>query len=109
MRLIPDIRSWIGRKYGEVRYYVIQMLSGHGYLKKYLHRMGETLCCLYEIGKIIDDAENTVFKCACWQSFRFVLTSVIGTITITDIVGAMITCRENRASVTREIWRLRNV
>ena len=31
-----NIRLWSGRKFGEVNYYVIQILSGHGYFWKYL-------------------------------------------------------------------------
>ena len=54
-RLIPDIRPSIGRKFGEVNYYVTQMLSSH----RILHRMGKTASpyCLYEAG-------HTVFECA---------------------------------------------
>ena len=56
---MPDIRPWIDRKFGEVNYYVTQLLSGHGYFIKYLHRMGKTPSpyYLYEEGEIIDDAE----------------------------------------------------
>ena len=35
VRLIADIRPWIGRKFGEVNYYLTQLLSGQGYFKKY--------------------------------------------------------------------------
>ena len=57
MRLIPDIRPWIGRKFEEVNYYVTQMLSGRVYFRNYLHRMAKTASpyCLYEKGVIIDD------------------------------------------------------
>ena len=59
-RLIPDIRPWSGRKCGEVNYYVAQMLSGHVYFRKYLHRMDKTafLYCLYEDGEVIVDAKH---------------------------------------------------
>ncbi|XP_074041342.1 uncharacterized protein [Leptinotarsa decemlineata] len=29
-RLIPNVESWVNRPYGEVDYYLIQALSGHG-------------------------------------------------------------------------------
>ena len=70
-----DIRPWIGRKFEDVNYYVTQMILGHGYFRKYMHRRGKTasFCCLYEEGIVIEDAERTVFKCARWQSYRSVL------------------------------------
>ena len=71
-RLIPDIKSWLGRKFGEVNYYVIQMPSVHGYFKKYLHRMGKTASpyCLYKEEKVIDVAEPTVFEYTRWKRDR---------------------------------------
>ena len=51
---------------------------------------------LYEEGEVVDDTEYTVFECARWQSYRSVLTS-----TIDVIVGVMIACRENWASVAK--------
>ena len=54
-----------------------------------------SLYCLYEEGEVIDDAEHTVFECARWQSYRSVLTSIIGTITAANIVVVMIANRKN--------------
>ena len=68
------------------------------YFRKYMHRMGKTASpyFLYEEGEIIDDAEHTVFQCSGWQSYRFELTSAIGTITAANIVGVMIASRVHR-------------
>ena len=54
--------DWIGRKFGEINYYVKQLLSGHGYFRKYLQRMGKIASpyCRYDEGEIIDDAEHTM-------------------------------------------------
>ena len=84
-----------------VNYYVTQMLSGHGYFRKYLHRMSKTASpyCLYEEEEVIDDAEHTVFECARWQSYRSVLMSRIGMISADNIVGVMIASKENWAAV----------
>ena len=67
-------------------------MQGHGYFRKYLHRMGKTpsLYCLYEEVEVIDDAEHTDFECARWQSFCSVLMSIIGTITVANIVGKIV-------------------
>ena len=106
--LILDIRPWISRKFVEVHYYVIGMLSGHGYFRKYLHRMLKTVSpyCLYEGRKVIDDAEHTVFECECWQSYRFVLTSIIGTIKAANIFGLRIASGEYWPSVPIYVERI---
>ena len=98
-RLIQGIRPWIGRKFGEMSYYVTQMLLRHGYFRKYPHRMVKT-CCLCEEGELIDDAEHTVVEYARWQRYHYVLTSIIRRITAANIVGIMMACRESWASVT---------
>ena len=63
--------------------------------------MGKTAFpyCLYEEGKIIDDAQHTVFECAHWQRYRSKLTSIIPTITVANIVGVMIASSENWGSM----------
>ena len=83
MRLIVNIRPWIGRKFG--------------CFKKYLHRMSKTAFpySLYEEGGVIHDVEYTVFKCARWQSYRHILALIIRTTTTANIVGVTIASREN--------------
>ena len=78
-KLIPDIRPCIGRKFGKVNYYSTQMLSDHGYFRKYLHKIGKSasIYCLYKEGEVIGDAEHTVFECARLQGCRSVLMSII--------------------------------
>ena len=53
---------------------------------------------LHEKGKVIDDAEHIVFECGHWQSYRSVLTSIIGMITAANNV-VMIASEKNWASV----------
>ena len=50
----------------------------------------------YEEGEVIADAEQTIFECPRWQSYRFILTSIIGKIR----AGITITSRENWALVS---------
>ena len=84
------------------------MLSGHGYFRKYLHRIGKTASpyCHYEEGDVVDDAEHTVSEYARWQSYRNILTSIVITITGANIVGVMIARRENWASVVNYVERI---
>lgn len=35
------VKEWFSRKQGEVDYYITQMLSGHGYFRKYLNKLGK--------------------------------------------------------------------
>ena len=86
---------WINRIFGEVNYYVITLLRYYVTLKKYLHRMSKTVSdyCLYEEGEVIDHAGDIFFECVRWQSYRSVLTSVIGMITAAKIVAVMIVSR----------------
>ena len=67
--------------------------------------MGKTASSysVYEEVEVIDDAQHTVFKFARWQSYRSVLTSKIGTITIANIAGVMFTSRENWASLANYV------
>ena len=92
-----------------MNYYVSQMLSGHGYFRKYLHRLGKTASpfCLYEEGEVINDAKHTVFECVGWQNYRSVLTATIGTMTATNIVGVMIASSASVENYVERILKLK--
>ena len=77
------------------------MLWGHGYFRKYVHRI--TAYCLYAEGEVIDNAEYTVFECARWQSYRSELTYTNGTIAAAYIVGVLIMSGENWALVVNYV------
>lgn len=96
-KLIPDVRKWLSRQVGEVNYYITQMLSGHGYFRKYLHKMGKgnTPFCIYEAEDTIDDAEHTFFSCARWSESRRDLESKIGIFDPMSLVEKMIASEEN--------------
>ena len=67
--------------------------------------------CLYVEGEVIDNAEHIVFECARCQSYRSMLTSIIGTITAVNIVRVMILSRDNwapAANYEERILRLKN-
>ena len=68
-KIIPNIKIWTERKHGETNYYLTQMLSGHGYFQKYLHKMGKTgsPSCIYD-DNCLDDAEHTFFECERWRN-----------------------------------------
>lgn len=99
-KLIPDIRKWLSRQ-GETNYYITQMLSGHGYFRKYLHKMGKsnTPFCIYEVDDTIDDAEHTFFSCVRWTESRSDLERKIGLFAPTNIVEKMIAEEEKWKAV----------
>ena len=75
-RLIPELATWLNRKYGEIGFYLAQALSGHGCFNAYLKRLkerDEEMC--YYCNSPVDNAEHALFVCAKWgvagrSSFR---------------------------------------
>ena len=70
-RLIPELATWLDRKHGQVRFYLAQVLSGHGcfnaYLKRFKKREDES--CRY-CGSLVKNAEHTLFVFARWGVAR---------------------------------------
>lgn len=89
-KLIPNLRRWIERDFGEGNYYLTQFLSGHGYFRKYLHRMGkvEHPTCIFGDADI-DDAEHTFFKCEKWRNEREALELRVGACNAENIIEKM--------------------
>ena len=60
-RLIPELTTWLDRKHGQVGFYLMQALSGHGcfnaYLKRFRKRDDES--CRY-CGSLVENAELSV-------------------------------------------------
>lgn len=102
-KIIPNIEMWFQRKCGEVNYYLTQLLSGHGYFKKYLCRMGKTEnpFCLYEGTDEEDDAEHTFFMCTRWANDRHELEEKIGHITPENLAERMIVDESNWNAVAK--------
>ena len=90
-RLIRDLRPWLERKFGDVNFYVTQLLTGHGYFRRYLHIMNRVRSpdCKY-CGHERDDAEHTFFVCDRWTRLRRELETTVSSITPENIVGVML-------------------
>lgn len=91
-KLIPDVSKWVNRNHGDVNYYLTQMLSGHGYFRKFLFKIGKcsTPFCLYEEDETIDDAEHTFFHCTHWRMSRESVERDIGSISTVNTIEKMI-------------------
>lgn len=77
--LIRAVTPWLERRHGEVDYYLTQFLSGHGYFRVYLNRIGKaaSVDCIYCEG-VRDDAEHTFFACGKWDAERLELEREVG-------------------------------
>jgi hypothetical protein len=76
--LIPEVKPWIDRKYGEVNYYLTQFLSGHGCFRAYLFRFkrrDDPNCpnCNTE-----ETAEHVFFHCSRFQELKLNLDQRLG-------------------------------
>jgi len=103
-RLIPELNSWINRNFGEVNYYITQFLTGHGYFRKYLNRIGkaESPDCIYGDSDA-DDAEHTFFKCQKWTHKRAELERSIGPLTVENAIPKMLVSENNWNSIARYV------
>ena len=96
-RLIPNISTWIDRKYGDVSHYLTQLLSGHGCFKAYqkrFHLDNDSSCptCDSET----EDARHVFFKCPRFTSDRDKLTKTCHRkITPESLVAVMLVSEEN--------------
>jgi hypothetical protein len=77
--IIKEITPWLEKTHGEVDYYLTQFLSGHGYFRSYLNKIGKapTADCVY-CKNARDDAEHTFFACEKWQLARQELEGRLG-------------------------------
>lgn len=106
-QLIPILQTWINRTYGDVNYYLTQILSGHGYFCKYLHKMGKASGpeCIYGDSSE-DDAKHTVFECIKWQEQRIELEQHTGPLTTENIIQTMTAHEHNWNLISRYIEQI---
>lgn len=94
-RLIPQLQDWTDRKHGEVNFYITQFLSGHGYFRTYLHRMGKVNNPQCRICKTIEDtAYHTFFECEMTTVERNALVAAVGVVTPENIIRIMLDCED---------------
>lgn len=94
--LIPNIISWTNCKHRRTDYYLTQMLSGHGCLGSYLHRIGkkdDDKCFFCEE---VDTPEHTLFKCPRWTEDRTTFETRLGQrLKVNTVVESMIDNEKN--------------
>lgn len=108
-RLIPYLRPWVTRRHGEVDFYLTQFLTGHGYFRSYLRRMGkmDSEVCLYCAGEV-DDAHHTFFVCQRWAEKREAVANILGLFSPETVILKMVESEESWLHVARYVqWVLR--
>lgn len=95
-RLITDIRKWQERNHGEVNYYLTQFLTGHGYFRTFLVKIGKlgSPICRY-CGAEDDDAHHTFFTCTKWSTPRGEVSTNLGSLTPETVIAKMLEKIEN--------------
>lgn len=95
-KLISNIERWTKREYGEINYYVTQFLTGHGYFRSFLKKIGKTenaQCVYCQIED--EDVNHTFFICPKWQPLRHDISTQLGEFNTETIIAKMIETREN--------------
>jgi hypothetical protein len=84
------------RKFDEVDFHILQMLTGHGCFGQYLYRfrkINDSRCA--DCGANSDDAEHTLFQCDRWWRQRRELEVTLGSqMDPETIVGCMLQTKE---------------
>lgn len=108
VRLIPDIKLWLLRKFGNCDFHLTQMLTDHGcfgqYLTKYKKRQSPD--CV-DCGSAEDNAEHTLFVCDRWWRPRRELEVTLEADMVPDkIVGKMLESKEKWEAVKRFVEKV---
>ena len=90
-RLIPRLSAWVDRQHGEVDFYLMQFLTGHGLFRAYRHKIGKVLnpSCVY-CGDTNDDADHTFFQCDRWAAPRPTLEIEVGQLIPENIIEVVL-------------------
>ena len=92
-QLIPDVAVWLNRQHVEVDFFLTQILSGHGFFRKYLHKRGfASSAQCPECGFEEQTAEHILFDCSRFEKARRETLEVAEVhLTVDNLVGEM--CR----------------
>jgi Reverse transcriptase (RNA-dependent DNA polymerase) len=89
--LIPNIRAWLDRGYGETEYFLTQFLTGHGNFKTYLARIGksEDTSCYHCGGE--DHPGHAILECPQWADLRRSMESAVDRILTPETIVTTMT------------------
>jgi hypothetical protein len=95
-RLIPSIKDWLDRPWGELGFHMTEFLSGHGLFREYLHkiRRADSPFCPVCV-QVVETPEHVFFVCPRFNELRLKLFKLVGSgLKVESLVQAM--CREKR-------------
>lgn len=96
--LIPNVGIWYSRRYGDLNFYLTQMLSGYGCFRSYLHRFGHDSdpSCPSCSPSAEENDEHVFFVCHRFAHSWLASETTIGCIIYpTNIIGIMLSSQEH--------------
>uniref|UniRef100_A0A2M4AK35 Putative r1-6 dk n=1 Tax=Anopheles triannulatus TaxID=58253 RepID=A0A2M4AK35_9DIPT len=74
-RVIPEVGAWIGRKHGQVDFFLAQVLTGHGFFREYFNVMSiaSSPDCTHCPG-VVESVEHVMFECPRFVGIREEMT-----------------------------------
>lgn len=94
--LIPDLTKWVGRKHGEMNFYLCQLLSGHGWFNSYRNRFHLYDSDLCKKCMVVEDANHVFFHCEKWRLLIDAAHNAAGvTLTSQNCVEVMLTSQDS--------------
>jgi hypothetical protein len=75
--ILPE---WLDRRWGQLSFRLVQVLSGHGCFGEYLYRIAgrEPTAMCHHCGGDQDTAQHTLEVCPAWATQRRVLVEIVG-------------------------------
>lgn len=103
-KLIPNVRTRVTRKHGEVNSYLTQMLSGQGVFNTYLNAIAkaDNENCVYWEEQ--DDPEHAIFSCNRFVEERITAQRDRGELTATNIIERMLSDTTARRGKKYQKW-----
>ena len=73
MLVFQMFNLWIGRKHGEVDFFLTQLLTGHGFLRSYFVEKGilDGSPNCPGCGDAVEDVEHVLFRCPRFDRVRY--------------------------------------
>uniref|UniRef100_A0A182MNQ3 Reverse transcriptase zinc-binding domain-containing protein n=1 Tax=Anopheles culicifacies TaxID=139723 RepID=A0A182MNQ3_9DIPT len=104
-QLIPEVSTWVLRRFGEVEFFITQLLTGHGFFQAHLADLKlirESQCP--ECPEERETPTHVFFECPRFIVVRRRMFELVNTeVTSTNIVAVMLSSRSNWRSIAEAI------
>lgn len=99
----PHLAEWTGRRWGNLSFRLVQVMTGHGCFGQFLHRIGrdEAPRCRHCPARV-DTAQHTLEECPAWTRERGDLQRAIGDqLDLPTVVAGMVQSEEKWRAMAR--------